>query len=282
VLCSTKVLVFLKNKSHFCHKIRFNTKNQTMEFKDKVILITGSASGFGKVLAQEFAKDGSALILSDVNTTEGKAVADKINAEGGKSIFTKCEVSNADDVKNMVEMGVSTYGKLDICINNAGIAGNTLRTKTHDFTENEWDKIMDINGKGVWLCMKYQLPYLLENKGGVVVNIASVAGLLAVPGNVAYSASKHAVIGITKTAAIEYASKNIRVNAVCPAFTDTAMVQNSIMADPEYGQRLVMMNPMRRLGLPEEVTSVVRFLCSEKNSFMNGQAIAVDGGLTSI
>ncbi len=253
-----------------------------MEFKDKVILITGSASGFGKVLAQEFAKDGAALILSDVNTTEGEAVANQINAEGGKAVFTKCDVSNAEDVKNMVGMGVSTYGKLDICINNAGIAGNTLRTKTHDFTENEWDKIMDINGKGVWLCMKYQLPYLLENKGGVIVNVASVAGLLAVPGNVAYSASKHAVIGITKTAAIEYASKNIRVNAVCPAFTDTAMVQNSIMADPEYGQRLVMMNPMRRLGQPEEVTAVVRFLCSENNSFMNGQAIAVDGGLTSI
>jgi NAD(P)-dependent dehydrogenase (short-subunit alcohol dehydrogenase family) len=252
------------------------------EFKEKVILITGSASGFGKVLAEEFAQDGASLILSDVNVADGQAVADQIVANGGKAIFSKCDVSNADEVKNMVELGISTFGKLDIAINNAGIAGNNLRTKTHDFTEDEFDKIMDINGKGVWLCMKYELPYLLENKGGIIINIASVAGLLAVPGNIAYSASKHAVIGMTKTAAIEYANKNIRVNAVCPAFTDTAMVQNSIMQDQDYGQRLVMMNPMRRLGRPEEITAVIRFLCTEQNSFMNGQAIAVDGGLTSI
>jgi NAD(P)-dependent dehydrogenase (short-subunit alcohol dehydrogenase family) len=141
---------------------------------------------------------------------------------------------------------------------------------------------MNVNAKGVWLCMKYELPHLLENGGGVVINVASVAGLLAVPGNVAYAASKHAVIGITKTAAIEYASKNIRVNAVCPAFTDTAMVQNSIMQNKEYGERLVMMNPMRRLGEPEEVTSVIMFLCSDQNTFMNGQAIAIDGGLTAM
>ncbi len=253
-----------------------------MEFSGKVVLITGSASGFGRVLAYEFAKQGASLILSDVSEAAGKAVAAEINAADGKAIFTKCDVSNAEQVKTMVELGVATFGKLDICINNAGIAGNSLRTKTHEFTEETWDQVMDINAKGVWLCMKYELPHLLANKGGVVVNIASVAGLLAVPGNVAYAASKHAVIGISKTAAIEYANKNIRVNAVCPAFTDTAMVQNSIMQDQEYGQKLVMLNPMRRLGQPEEVTSVIMFLCSEKNSFMNGQAIAVDGGLTAI
>ena len=253
-----------------------------MEFQGKVILITGSASGFGRLLAQEFAKEGASLILSDVSEAQGQEVTKQINAENGNAIFVKCDVSKADEVKNMVEMGIAAFGKLDICINNAGVAGNALRTKTHEFEEDTWDFVMDVNAKGVWLCMKYELPHLLANKGGVIVNIASVAGLLAVPGNVAYAASKHAVIGITKTAAIEYASKNIRVNAVCPAFTDTAMVQNSIMQDTEYGQKLVMLNPMRRLGQPEEVTAVIKFLCSEKNSFMNGQAIAVDGGLTSI
>lgn len=253
-----------------------------MEFKNKVILITGSASGFGKALAEEFSKEGASLILSDINVQQGQAVADQINADGGKAVFTKCDVSQAEDVKNMVELGISAFGKLDIAINNAGIAGNNLRTKTHDFTEEEFDKVMDINAKGVWLCMKYQLPHLLQNKGGIIINIASVAGLLAVPGNIAYAASKHAVIGMTKTAAIEYANKNIRVNAVCPAFTDTAMVQNSIMQDQEFAQRLIMLNPMRRLGQPEEITAVIRFLCSEKNSFMNGQAIAVDGGLTAV
>ena len=253
-----------------------------MEFSGKVVLITGSATGFGKVLAEEFARQGASLILSDVNVPVGQEEADNIKAAGGKVVFVKCDVSKADEVKNMVEKGIEAFGKLDICINNAGIAGNSMRTRTHDFEEDMWDKIMDINAKGVWLCMKYELPHLLAAKGGVVVNISSKAGLGAVPGNVAYAASKHAVIGITKTAAIEYASKNIRVNAVCPSFADTPMVQNSIMQEPEYGQRLIQMNPMRRLGTANEIRDVVMFLCSEKSSFMNGQAVAVDGGLTAV
>jgi NAD(P)-dependent dehydrogenase (short-subunit alcohol dehydrogenase family) len=253
-----------------------------MEFSGKVVLITGSATGFGKVLAEEFARQGASLILSDVNVPVGQHGADNLKAAGGKVIFTKCDVSKAKDVKNMVEKGIEAFGTLDICINNAGIAGNSMRTRTHDFEEDMWDKIMDINAKGVWLCMKYELPHLLAAKGGVVVNISSKAGLGAVPGNVAYAASKHAVIGITKTAAIEYASKNIRVNAVCPSFADTPMVQNSIMQEPEYGQRLIQMNPMRRLGTANEIRDVVMFLCSEKSSFMNGQSVAVDGGLTAV
>ncbi len=253
-----------------------------MEFKNKVVLITGSATGFGKTLAELFAEQGASLILSDVNITGGEAVANAIREKGGQAFFTKCDVSDAEEVQKMVGKGVETFGRLDICINNAGIAGNSMRTKTHDFEEDMWDKVMNINAKGVWLCMKYQLPHLLAAKGGVVVNIASKAGLGAVPGNVAYAASKHAVIGITKTAALEYASKNIRVNAVCPSFADTPMVQNSIMQEPEYGQRLVMMNPMRRLGTADEICNVVMFLCSEKSSFMNGQSVAVDGGLTAI
>jgi NAD(P)-dependent dehydrogenase (short-subunit alcohol dehydrogenase family) len=253
-----------------------------MEFSGKVVLITGSATGFGKVLAEEFARQGASLILSDVNVPVGKESADNIKAEGGKVVFVKCDVSKAKDVKNMVEKGIEAFGRLDICINNAGIAGNSMRTRTHEYEEDIWDKIMDINAKGVWLCMKYELPHLLAAKGGVVVNISSKAGLGAVPGNVAYAASKHAVIGITKTAAIEYASKNIRVNAVCPSFADTPMVQNSIMQEPEYGQRLIQMNPMRRLGTANEIRDVVMFLCSEKSSFMNGQAVAVDGGLTAV
>jgi NAD(P)-dependent dehydrogenase (short-subunit alcohol dehydrogenase family) len=253
-----------------------------MEFLNKVVLITGSATGFGKVLAEEFSRQGASLILSDVNVSVGEIEAEFLREAGGNVLFTKCDVSIASDVKNMVEKGIAAFGKLDICINNAGIAGNAMQTRTHDFEEDMWDKVMNINAKGVWLCMKYELPHLLAAKGGVVVNIASKAGLGAVPGNVAYAASKHAVIGITKTAAIEYASKNIRVNAVCPSFADTPMVQNSIMIDPEKGQRLIQMNPMRRLGTANEIRDVVMFLCSEKSSFMNGQAVAVDGGLTAL
>jgi NAD(P)-dependent dehydrogenase (short-subunit alcohol dehydrogenase family) len=253
-----------------------------MAFSNKIVLITGSATGFGKLLAETFAQQGASLILSDVNTEGGMAVADSIQKAGGKVVFSKCDVSNTEEVKQMVAKGIEAFGRLDICINNAGIAGNSMRTRSHEFDEDMWDKVMNVNAKGVWLCMKYQLPYLLKAKGGVIVNVASKAGLGAVPGNVAYAASKHAVIGITKTAAIEYASKNIRVNAVCPSFADTPMVQNSIMKDPEYGQRLVQMNPMRRLGTAEEICNVIMFLCSDKASFMNGQAVGVDGGLTAL
>jgi NAD(P)-dependent dehydrogenase (short-subunit alcohol dehydrogenase family) len=253
-----------------------------MEFKDKVVLITGSAMGFGKTLAELYADEGASLILSDINESEGLVVAESLRANGTNVFFTKCDVSKAEDVQNMIDQGVAAFGKLDICINNAGIAGVNMITKTHDFSEESWDKIMDINAKGVWLCMKYQLPHLIANKGGSIVNIASKAGLGAVPGNTAYAASKHAVIGITKTAALEYVSKNIRVNAVCPSFADTPMVQNSVMNDGERGQRLIMMNPMRRLGTTTEISNVVMFLSSSKASFMNGQSVAVDGGLTAL
>ncbi len=253
-----------------------------MDFQGKIVLITGSATGFGKVLAEEFARQGASLILSDVDTTQGEAVAEEIRQTGTQVVFTKCDVSNTEDVKAMVQKGIEAFGRLDICVNNAGIAGNSLRDKTHDFDETMWDNIMNVNAKGVWLCMKYELPHLLAAGGGVVVNISSKAGLGGVPGNVAYAASKHAVIGITKTAALEYAHKNIRVNAVCPSFADTPMVHNSIMRDPKYAERLILSNPMRRLGTANEIRDVVMFLCSDKSSFMNGQSVAVDGGLTAI
>jgi NAD(P)-dependent dehydrogenase (short-subunit alcohol dehydrogenase family) len=253
-----------------------------MEFKDKVVLITGSATGFGKALAEMFAAQGAALILSDVNVAVGEANAESLRAAGAQVFFTKCDVSQNDEVANMVAQGTAAMGGLDICINNAGIAGTAMNVRTDAFEEAVWDKVMDINAKGVWLCMKYQLPHLVARKGGAVVNIASKAGLGAVPGNVAYAASKHAVIGITKTAAIEYVRRGIRVNAVCPSFADTPIVHNSIMTEPERAQKLIAMNPMQRLGTVEEICNVIMFLCSEKSSFMNGQAVAVDGGLTAI
>jgi NAD(P)-dependent dehydrogenase (short-subunit alcohol dehydrogenase family) len=253
-----------------------------MDFSQKIVLITGSATGFGKYLAEAFAAQGASLILSDVNTKDGQAVADALKEAGTPVFFTKCDVSKEEEVAAMVAQGVAAMGGLDICINNAGIAGNSMMTRTHEMQEDMWDRVMDINAKGVWLCLKHQLPHLVKRGGGAVVNIASKAGLGAVPGNVAYAASKHAVIGITKTAAIEYVRKNIRVNAVCPSFADTPMVANSIMTEPERGQKLVMMNPMQRLGTVEEICDVIMFLCSDKSSFMNGQAVAVDGGLTAL
>lgn len=250
-----------------------------MDFQDKTALITGSASGIGKLTAEEFARRGAATILSDVNETAGAEVAEIIRQNGGKSLFVPCDVSQATQVQAMVEAGMREFGRLDFCINNAGISGGTMKTVTHLYEEDIWDKVLDINAKGVWLCMKYELPHLVRQKSGVIVNVASVAGLAAVPGNIAYAASKHAVVGMTKTAAMEYVRHNIRVNAVCPVFTDTPMVQDSIMTDPEYAERLIKSIPMRRLATPQEIVDVILFLCSAQSSFMTGKAIPIDGGM---
>ena len=251
----------------------------SMPFQHKVALITGAASGIGKLAAGEFARQGAAVILSDVNESTGAEVAETIRRGGGKSLFVRCDVSQAAQVEAMVEAGMREFGQLDFCLNNAGISGGTMKTVTHLYEEETWDNVLDINAKGVWLCMKYELPHLVRQKSGAIVNVASVAGLTAVPGNIAYAASKHAVVGMTKTAALEYVRHNIRINAVCPVFTDTPMVQDSIMTDPEYAEKLIKSIPMRRLATPLEIVNVILFLCSEQASFMTGKAIPIDGGM---
>ena len=253
-----------------------------MDFQHKVVLVTGAAAGIGRLTAELFVQAGAVVCLSDVNETDGQALADRLNEQGGKALFVRCDVSRAEEVKNMVDACVATFGRLNICINNAGISGNTLKTPVHLYDEATWDQVLNINAKGVFLCLKYQMPYLMAQQGGAVVNVASVAGLTAVPGNIAYAASKHAVVGMTRTAALEYVRYGIRVNAVCPAFTDTAMVQDSIMHEPEYGNRLIQANPMRRLATVREIADVILFLCSDQASFITGQCLPIDGGLLAL
>ena len=188
----------------------------------------------------------------------------------------ECDVSKPADVKRLVKDTLSTYGRLDIAFNNAGIEGDMV--PTHECTEENWDRVMTVNAKGIWLCMKEQLPHMLAQKAGVIVNCASIAGLVGFPGLPAYSASKHAIVGLTKVAALEYAKQGVRINAVCPGAIFTPMLSRLAGGDKQAHDNFGAMEPMGRIGRPEEIAGAVTWMCSDSASFVTGQAIAVDGG----
>jgi NAD(P)-dependent dehydrogenase (short-subunit alcohol dehydrogenase family) len=251
----------------------------TKTFENKVALITGGSSGIGKAAALTFARQGATIAIVDLADQAGWQVVEEIRQAGGKAYFIKTDVSQVAQVHTMIEEVISRFGRVDSCINSAGIDGEQARTDQYD--GKMFDKVMEINVKGVWLCMQAQLPYLIQTKG-TLVNIASVAGLKGFPGHCAYSASKHAVIGLTKTAAIEYVRHGIRINAVCPGFTQTPMVEKALQEDKSYAEKILKSVPMRRLATAQEIADMVVFLCSEQASFITGQAIAIDGGITAI
>lgn len=246
-------------------------------FKDKVFIVTGSTFGIGKSTAIAFAKRGAKVVLSDWQADEDTEKIIKEN--GGDAIFVKCDVSKEEDVKNMVAKTVAHYGRLDYAFNNAGIEGTP--SPATECTNDNWDKTININLKGVWYCMKYQIPEMLKTGGGSIVNNASIAGLVGFGGIPAYVASKHGVVGLTKNVALDYAKQNIRVNAVCPGVIHTPMVERFTGGDPAALKQLVAGKPMERVGQPEEIAETVVFLCSNAASFITGQAIAVDGGWTT-
>lgn len=246
-------------------------------FRDKVVIITGSTYGIGKSAAIAFAQRGAKVVLSDWKQDEDTLSTIKEN--GGDSIFVKCDVSVEEDVKKLVAETIAKYGRLDFAFNNAGIEG-TPAPATECSNEN-WDKTISINLKGVWYCMKYQIPEMLKVGGGVIVNNASIAGLVGFGGVPAYVASKHAVVGLTKNVALDYAKQNIRVNAVCPGVIHTPMIDRFTGGNPQVIEQLVAAKPMGRLGQPEEIAETVVFLCSNAASFITGQAIAIDGGWTT-
>lgn len=243
------------------------------QFKNKVAIVTGASFGIGRATAIAFANRGAKVVIADY--VEDSETLDLITKHSGEAIFVKCDVSNAKDVQNMVEKTIATFGRLDYAFNNAGIEG--AQGMTADCTPENWDRTIGVNLTGIWLCMKYELPHLLKN-GGAIVNCASIAGLVGFPGLPAYVASKHGVVGLTKTTALEYAKQGVRVNAVCPGVIKTPMIDRFTGKDKVAEKAFADQEPVGRMGQPEEVAEAVIWLCSEASSFVTGHAMAVDGG----
>lgn len=253
-----------------------------MLFKNKVVVITGGGSGIGKVSAIKFAEEGAKVVVSDVNENDGEAVVASIQASGGIASFVKADVSKYEEVEHLIQTTIDTFGGLDIGLNNAGIGGN-ITLKTADADVSDFDRVMAVNTSGVFYCMKLQLQHMQQQKSGAIVNIASIAGLRGLPNNLAYVASKHAVVGMTKTAAMEYAKHGIRINAVCPAFTKTQLFNPELYEQfaPGIADKLMKTIPMRRFGEASEIADAILWICSERSSFVTGLALPVDGGLTA-
>jgi NAD(P)-dependent dehydrogenase (short-subunit alcohol dehydrogenase family) len=249
------------------------------EFEGKVALVTGGGSGIGRATALGFAREGGQVVIGNRNVQRGEETVSMIRDAGGTASFRRTDVVVAADVKALVDHAVTTYGRLDIAFNNAGIEGDPRPLAEQ--TEANFDAVMDINVKGVWLSMKYEIPRMLEQAGGAIVNCSSVAGVIGFPGIGIYAASKHAVIGLTKVAALEYSAQGIRINAVNPAVIDTEMVDRLADGMNMKKDDLTTFHPIGRLGRVEEVAEAVLWMCSDKASFVTGHSMIVDGGFTA-
>lgn len=241
----------------------------------KIAFVTGAASGIGRATAEAFLGHNYSVVLVDRDAESGAKVESELRA-AGECRFLVCDVTNEDAVRETIATAVEAYGRIDAAFNAAGVEGEL--TTTAEASVENWDRIMSVNLKGLWFCLKYEIRQMLAQGGGAIVNCASSAGLIGVPGLSAYVASKHGVVGLTKSAALEYARSNIRVNAVCPGMIDTPMWQRSISA--EVTQQLLSNDPAGRLGRPDEIAQAAIWLCDSAASFVTGQALAVDGGMT--
>lgn len=246
------------------------------KMQDKVILITGGSSGMGRATAALFAKEGARVVIASRREERGKEALQEIERLGGEGIFVKADVSKEDQVEAMVDKTVSEYGRLDFAFNNAGVEGKGARLAKE--TMDMWNNIMDINLKGVWLCMKYEILQMLKQGGGVIINNSSTSGLGGAPRLTIYSASKHGVIGLTKGAALEYISDNIRINAICPGIIKTPMHDERLETTPGLEKIMLSMIPMGRFGKPEEVASAVMWLCSDDAAYVTGSTFLMGGG----
>ena len=249
-------------------------------FSNRVAVVTGAAAGIGRATALAFAARGARVVVADIDRDAGNGVVDTMRNAGSDALFVPCDVTRDADVAALVDAALQTYGRLDFAFNNAGI--EIEQSKLADGDEETFDRIMDVNVKGVWRCMQHQIPVMLERGGGAIVNTASIAGLGAAPKMSIYSASKHAVIGLTKSAAVEYARKGIRVNAVCPAVIETDMFRRAAERDPRKAEQASAMHPVGRLGQAEEIAAAVLYLCSGDAGFTTGVALPLDGGATAV
>ena len=248
------------------------------DFDGKVALVTGGGTGIGRATAIAFAREGANVVIGNRNSEAGEAVVKTIQANGGQASFLRTDVSSEEDVKALIEHAVATYGRLDVAFNNAGIGG--AAGPLADQSSDNYDKVMGINVKGVWMSMKYEIRQMLKTGGGSIVNNSSVGGLVGFAGVSIYSASKHAVMGLTKSAALEYSARGVRINAVNPAVIRTPMAEGLAKMRKGKPDDLAAVHPIGRIGEPEEVADAVLWLCSDKASFVTGTATCVDGGYT--
>ena len=245
----------------------------------KVALVTGGGSGIGRATALVFAQAGATVVVADIVPEGGQETTESILRAGGQAIFVRTDVSQRAEVKALVHTAVAGYGRLDCACNNAGIEG--AMAPTAEYPEDDWQRILDVNLKGVWYCLQYQIPAMLAREGGAIVNMASIAGLVGFPHTPAYSAAKGGVVQLSRAAALDYAAQGIRVNAVCPGVIRTPMIDRVITHQPAMLESFIAAHPLGRLGSPTEVAEAVVWLCSDAASFITGIALPVDGGYTA-